>query len=116
MLNGVFSVPPEKVHDLEHLLEIFAARIDETPFDEYYSEEGRPTCTTRRTTGVRYLTNAFRESDDSFVGRWIDDLCCQCFCGFAKTQRQCSINLSSLSQWRKRLGIDRLKMTLQVTL
>jgi IS5 family transposase len=77
---------------------------------------GRPGLPTRLVVGLHYLTHAFNESDESVVGRFLENPYWQYFCGFEYFQHELPLDPSSLVRWRKRLGPERLEKMLVQTL
>ncbi len=85
-------------------------------FADFYSEElGAPAKATRLMVGLHYLKYTFNESDESVVERWIENPYWQYFCGFTHMQHEAPIDPSSMSRWRKRVGVDRLELLLKET-
>jgi len=69
---------------------------------------GAPAKATRLMVGLQYLKYTFNESDESVVGRWVENPYGQYFCGYTHLQHECPIHPTSMSRWRKRVGADRL--------
>ena len=67
-------------------------------------------------SGLHYLKHAFNESDESVVGRFLENPYWQYFCGFEYFQHELPLDPSSLVRWRKRLGPERLEKMLVQTL
>ena len=105
----------------EHPLYVLAERIDWSQFDAaidacYADELGRPGVNTRLMVGLLYLKHAFDESDESVVARWVENPYWQFFCGLSYMQHELPIDPSSLSNWRKRVGAERLEKLLEATI
>ncbi len=66
--------------------------------------------------GLQYLKFAFDESDESVVGRWIENPYWQYFRGFTHMRHEPPIDPSSMSRWRKRVGAERLELLLKETI
>ncbi|MEK6677443.1 MAG: transposase [Planctomycetota bacterium] len=64
------------------------------------------------TCSLSYILN---ESDDTVVARWVENPYWQSFCGYTHLQHECPIHPSSMSRWRKRVGVDRLEGLLKET-
>ena len=77
---------------------------------------GRPGLPTRLVVGLHYLKHAFNESDESVVGRFLENPYWQYFCGFEYFQHELPLDPSSLVRWRRRLGPERLEKMLVQTL
>lgn len=104
-----------------HPLYVLAERIDWSAFDAaidacYADEFGRPGVNTRLMVGLLYLKHAFNESDESVVARWVENPYWQFFCGFCYMRHELPIDPSSLSRWRKRVGVERLEKLLEMTI
>jgi IS5 family transposase len=104
-----------------HELVQLARKIDwgrfETGFASCYTEDmGAPAKATRLMVGLQYLKYTFNESDDSVVARWVENPYWQYFCGFTHLQHECPIHPSSMSRWRKRVGVERLESLLHETI
>ena len=105
----------------EHPLYVLAERIDWSAFDTaidacYADELGRPGVNTRLMVGMLYLKHAYDESDESVVARWVENPYWQFFCGLSYMQHELPIDPSSLSKWRKRVGVERLEKLLEATI
>lgn len=104
-----------------HPLYVLAERIDWSQFDTaidacYADELGRPGVNTRLMVGLLYLKHAYDESDESVVARWVENPYWQFFCGLSYMQHELPIDPSSLSKWRKRVGVERLEKLLEATI
>jgi transposase, IS5 family len=105
----------------EHPLYVLGERIDWSQFDAaidacYAEELGRPGVNTRLMVGLLYLKHAYDESDESVVARWVENPYWQFFCGLSYMQHELPIDPSSLSKWRKRVGVERLEKLLEATI
>ena len=103
-----------------HELIQLARRIDWGRFEaeyagQYSPDMGAPGKATRLMVGLHYLKHAFNESDESVVGRWVENPYWQCFCGYTHMQHLCPIHPTSMTKWRKRVGPERLQGLLQET-
>lgn len=104
--------------DPRHPLIILAKEINwsvfEKAFQPFYSENtGRPAKMIRLLVGLHYLKHAFNESDESVVDRWIENPYWQHFCGFDVFQTTIPVVASNLSQWRKRIGPEKMEELLK---
>jgi len=102
----------------KHPLVILAGQIDWSAFEEafrpFYSPDmGRPAKMIRLMVGLHYIKHAFNESDESVVERWVENPYWQFFCGFDTFQTEMPVVASNLSQWRKRVGPDKLEELLK---
>jgi IS5 family transposase len=108
-----------KILILDHPLLILAENIDWASFDTqieacYAAEVGRPGIATHVMVGLLYLKSAFDCSDVSLMEYWVDNPYWQAFCDFESMQHEPPIDPSSPSQWRKRVGAERLELQLKV--
>jgi IS5 family transposase len=111
----------DQILSRRHPLFLLANQIDWQFFDKefgrlFVENFGRPGLPTRLIVGLHYLKHAFNESDESVVGRFLENPYWQYFCGFEYFQHELPLDPSSLVRWRKRLGPDRLEKLLIETL
>lgn len=93
-----------------HPLYLVAHKIDWSFFEKeygstYVENEGRPGNPIRLMVGLHYLKHTFNESDESVLDRFLENPYWQYFCGFTYFQHQLPIDSSSLTRFRKRIGI-----------
>ncbi len=111
----------DQILNRRHPLFLLANQIDWQFFDNEFGQLfvenfGRPGLPTRLIVGMHYLKHAFSESDESVVGRFLENPYWQHFCGFEYFQHELPLDPSSLVRWRKRLGPERLEQLLVETL
>jgi IS5 family transposase len=117
----LFQAHFDQLLNLGHELVRLAKKIDWTRFEAafaacYTQDMGAPAKATRLMVGLQYLKYTFNESDESLVARWVENPYWQYFCGFTHMQHEVPIDPSSMSRWRKRVGVDRLEAMLQETI
>lgn len=117
----LFGAQLSELLNPKHPLYVLAERIDWSQFDAaidacYAEDIGRPGVNTRLMVGLVYLKHAFDESDESLVARWVENPYWQFFCGRQYMQHELPIDPSSLSKWRKRVGVERLEKLLEATI
>ena len=117
----LFGAQLSELLNPKHPLYVLAERIDWPEFDGaidacYAADIGRPGVNTRLMVGLVYLKHAFDESDESLVARWVENPYWQFFCGCQYMQHELPIDPSSLSKWRKRVGVERLEKLLEATI
>jgi transposase, IS5 family len=105
----------------QHPLFRLSRQIDwshfECEFGPLYAEEvGRPGVPTRLLVGLHYLKQAYNESDESVVEKWIENPYWQYFCGYEFFQHQLPCHPTSLVKWRQRLKADGLEKLLKEVL
>jgi IS5 family transposase len=117
----LFQAHFDQLLNPQHELVQLAKKIDWNRFDMaftacYTEDMGAPAKATRLMVGLQYLKYTFNESDESLVARWVENPYWQYFCGFTHMQHEAPVDPSSMSRWRKRVGVDRLESMLQETL
>lgn len=116
----LFQAHFDQLLNPQHELVQLAKKIDWNRFEAAYAEcytqdMGAPGKATRLMVGLQYLKYTFNESDESLVARWVENPYWQYFCGFTHMQHEVPIDPSSMSRWRKRVGVERLESMLQET-
>ena len=110
----------ETLLDMKHALVKLTKQIDwsvyETEFGKHYAEDGRPGISIRVMVGLHYLKYVFDESDESVVARWNENPYWQYLCGCETFQHELPCHPSSLSRWRKRVGVDGMEVLLKAVL
>jgi IS5 family transposase len=119
--GDLFRPHLDQILSRKHPLFLLANQIDWQFFDKEFGKLfvenfGRPGLPTRLIAGLHYLKHAFNESDESVVGRFLENPYWQYFCGFEYFQHDLPLDPSSLVRWRKRLGPERLEKLLTETL
>ncbi len=117
----LFRSQLSQIINMEHALVRLSKRINwerlEAKIDTVYSEgSGQPPLPTRLLVGLHYLKHAFDESDESVVLRWVENPYWQYFCGFEFLQHELPLHPTSMSRWRKRVGVERLDAMLAETI
>ncbi len=107
--GDLFRSRLDQILSRKHPLFLLANQIDWQFFDKAFGQLfvdnfGRPGLPTRLIVGLHYLKHAFNESDESVVGRFLENPYWQYFCGFEFFQHELPLDPSSLVRWRKRLG------------
>jgi IS5 family transposase len=72
----------------------------------YVESVGRPGNPIRLMVGLHYLKHSFNESDESVLARFLENPYWQYFCGFDYFQHKLPIDTSSLTRFRKRIGVS----------
>ena len=107
-------------HELVQIAHAMNWERFEAKFGESYSDKGRPGIATRLMVALHYLKYAFDLSDEAVVLGWVENPYWQYFSGMIYVEHELPINPSSMSNWRKRIGIEGveelLKETIQVGL
>ena len=101
----------DQILNNHHPLFILANQVDWTNLEKkfgssYVEEVGRPGNPIRLMVGLHYLKHAFNESDESVLDRFLENPYWQYFCGFEYFQHKLPIDSSSLTRFRKRIGVS----------
>ena len=107
----MFRYRLDQILNKHHPLFLLANQIDwsnlEQRFGSTYVEAvGRPGNPIRLMVGLHYLKHSFNESDESVLDRFLENPYWQYFCGFDYFQHELPIDTSSLTRFRKRIGIS----------
>jgi IS5 family transposase len=105
-------------HELYVLSNLIPWQNLETEFADMHVDSelgGRPPKPVRLMVGILLLQYMHNISDDTVVRTWVENPYWQFFCGYDLLQWDFPINSSSLTRWRKRLGPDRMKKILGLT-
>ena len=107
-------------HELVQLAQGMNWERFEEKFGESYSDKGRPGIRSRLMVALQYLKYAFDLSDEAVVLGWVENPYWQYLSGMKYFEHKVPIDPSSMSNWRKRIGIEGveelLKETIQVGL
>ena len=104
-------------HPLVHLADAIQwERFDEAYAPLYCQDNGAPGLPTRLMVGLHYLKYAFNLSDEELVKRWLENPYWQYFCGETHFQTDFPCDATSLGIWRKRIGEEKLKLTIDETI
>ena len=118
--DDLFRSRLENIIDMGHELVRLGEAIDwaffDDAYDAFYSEEGRPGIPTRMMVGVHILKHMFDLSDEGVCDRWVYDPYFQYFCGEEYFQFELSIERSSMTRWRHRIGPQGLEKVFQESL
>ena len=109
----------EPLLDPRHALYRLAATIDwaaaEARFGALYAATGRPGVPIRLMAGLQYLKQAFNESDESVVAKWVENPYWQYFCGMEFFQHRLPIDPSQMTRFRQRIGAQGCEFLLKLT-
>jgi IS5 family transposase len=105
----LFKSRLDQMLDPRHPLFRLSNAIDweffEEEFGKFYTEKmGRPGKPIRLLVGLHYLKNAYDESDESCVERFLENPYWQYFCGYEYFQHEFPLEPTTLVRWRKRVG------------
>jgi len=89
----------------------------EEQFGAVYTDgAGRPPLPTRLMAGLAILKHMYNLSDEAVCALWIENPYYQYFCGEEFFQHQLPLDRSSMTNWRNRMGEERLQALLQESL
>jgi IS5 family transposase len=106
-----------RTHPLFRLANAIDWGYFEKEFGKFYAEKvGRPGKPIRLLVGLHYLKNAYDESDESCVERFLENPYWQYFCGYEYFQHEFPLEPTSLVKWRKRVGANGIEKLFYQTL
>ncbi len=119
--QDLFRSRLDRIIDLKHPLAVLAGKMDwgflEKTFGEVYTDgPGQPPLPTRLMAGLMILKYTHNLSDEVLCERWVENPYYQFFCGEEFFQHELVLDRSSLSNWRKRMGEEKMKALLQESL
>src|SRR5215469_8863130 len=107
--SDLFRERLEVIIDPHHALVRLAGLVPWSHFDEafgrFYRPIGRPAKPTRLMVGLHYLKHVHDLSDEEVVARWVENPYWQFFCGFDFFQHEVPLDASTMTRWRKRIGL-----------
>ena len=119
--QDLFRSRLDQVINMDHALVKLARTIDwrflEEKFGAVYADgSGRPPLPTRLMAGLAILKHSYNLSDETVCELWIENPYYQYFCGEEFFQHWLPLDRSSMTNWRHRMGEERLQALLQESL
>jgi transposase, IS5 family len=119
--QDLFRSRLDQVINMDHALAKLARTIDwgflEEKFGAVYADgSGRPPLPTRLMAGLAILKHTYNLSDEVVCEQWIENPYYQYFCGEEFFQHRLPLDRSSMTNWRNRMGEERLQALLQESL
>ncbi|MGZ5096347.1 MAG: IS5 family transposase [Burkholderiales bacterium] len=119
--QDLFRSRLDQIIDMNHALVKLARTIDwgflEAKFGAVYKDgAGQPPLPTRLMAGLAILKHTYNLSDEMVCELWIENPYYQYFCGEEFFQHQLPLDRSSMTNWRQRMGEERLQALLQESL
>src|ERR1700736_424441 len=119
--QDLFRSRLDQVINMDHALVKLARTIDwrflEEKFGAVYADgSGRPPLPTRLMAGLAILKHTYNLSDEMVCELWIENPYYQYFCGEKFFQHRLPLDRSSMTNWRHRMGEERLQALLQESL
>ena len=116
----LFKIELNRIINFEHSLAKLAKQIDWNAFDQkfeaHFTDEGRPAIATRLMVSLHYLKYAHNLSDEETVARWVENPYWQYLSGRQHFEHKMPIDPSSMTRWRKRIGVDGAELLLSQTI
>jgi IS5 family transposase len=119
--QDLFRSRLDQVINMNHALVKLARTIDwrflEEKFGAVYKDgPGQPPLPTRLMAGLAILKHTYNLSDEVVCELWIENPYYQYFCGEEFFQHRLPLDRSSMTNWRNRMGEERLQALLQESL
>src|SRR6202158_1662238 len=119
--QDLFRSRLDQVINMDHALAKLARTVDwgflEEKFGAVYADgSGRPPLPTRLMAGLAILKHTYDLSDEVVCELWIENPYYQYFCGEEFFQHRLPLDRSSMTNWRNRMGEERLRALLQESL
>jgi IS5 family transposase len=119
--QDLFRSRLDQVINMDHALVKLARTIEwrflEEKFGAVYADgSGRPPLPTRLMAGLAILKHTYNLSDEVVCEQWIENPYYQYFCGEEFFQHRLPLDRSSMTNWRNRMGEERLQALLQESL
>jgi len=119
--QDLFRSRLDQIIAMSHALVLLAKAIDwrflEQTFGAVYSDgAGRPPLPTRLMAGIAILKHTYNLSDEAVCALWVENPYYQYFCGEEFFQHELPFDRSSMTNWRNRMGEERLQALLQESL
>jgi IS5 family transposase len=119
--QDLFRARLDQIIDMRHPLVKLAREVDwaflEKTFGQAYTDgPGQPPLPTRLMAGLMILKYTHDLSDEGLCDRWVENPYYQYFCGEEFFQHALVLDRSSLSNWRQRMGEEKVKALLQESL
>jgi transposase, IS5 family len=106
--------------DVRHPLVQLSHKINWVAFEEKfgngYAEEGRPAVETRLMVALNYLKWTYDLSDEEVVAGWVENPYWQYLSGRQYFEHVMPIDPSSMTRWRKRIGVEGAEELLKQTI
>jgi transposase, IS5 family len=119
--QDLFRSRLDQIIAMSHPLVLLAKAIDwrflEETFGAVYTDgAGRPPLPTRLMAGIAILKHTYNLSDEAVCALWVENPYYQYFCGEEFFQHELPFDRSSMTNWRNRMGEERLQALLQESL
>ena len=116
----LFKIELNRIINFEHPLAKLAKQMDWNAFDQefetHFTDEGRPAIPTRLMVSLHYLKYSHNLSDEETVACWVENPYWQYLSGRQHFEHEMPIDPSSMTRWRKRIGVDGAELLLSQTI
>jgi transposase, IS5 family len=116
----LFKIELNRIIDRKHPLAQLTMQMNWASFDEQFesqfADEGRPAIPTRLMVSLHYLKYTHDLSDEDTVALWVENPYWQYFSGRQHFEHKLPIDPSSMTRWRKRVGVDGAEALLSQTI
>ncbi len=116
----LFKIELNRIINVAHPMAQLAKQIDWSVFDEkfetHFSDEGRPGIPTRLMVALHYLKYSHDLSDEDTVALWVENPYWQYLSGRQFFEHEFPIDPSSMTRWRKRIGVEGAETLLSQTI
>ena len=116
----LFKIELNRIINPGHPIAQLAKQIDWSVFDQkfetQFSDEGRPAISTRLMVALHYLKYSHDLSDEETVARWVENPYWQYLSGRQFFEHKLPIDPSSMTRWRKRIGVEGAETLLSQTI
>jgi len=116
----LFKIELNQIIDPNHPLIKLTKQMDWSAFDHQFekefSDEGRPAIATRLMVSLHYIKYTHDLSDEETVAMWIENPYWQYFSGRQHFEHKFPIDPSSMTRWRKRVGVKGAEELLSQTI
>ena len=116
----LFKIELNRIINPGHPMAQLAKQIDWTVFDQkfetHFADEGRPAIPTRLMAALHYLKYSHDLSDEETLARWVENPYWQYLSGRQHFEHKLPIDPSSMTRWRKRIGVEGAETLLSQTI
>jgi len=118
--KDLFKIELNRIIDPKHPMVKLTKQMDwsafEQQFEKEFSDKGRPAIATRLMVSLHYIKYAYDLSDEETVAMWVENPYWQYFSGQQYFEHKLPIDPSSMTRWRKRVGVKGAEELLSQTI
>jgi len=116
----LYKTELSRIINVNHPLVKLTIQMDwsvfDAQFENQFSDEGRPAIETRLMVSLHYLKYTHNLSDEETVAIWVENPYWQFFSGRQYFEHKLPIDPSSMTRWRKRVGVNGAETLLEQTI